>query len=508
MSEAEAPSTAEPRRCAFTIPMKHRTCNLPARPGSQYCATHDPDAADRVPCPKDPRHTVRTKDLARHLRRCKGQGLDRVCSEPYYSRGANLAPETGVAAAPEAEPEAEKEEGTATTAEGTPVKPLWQHPERVAEVVARLRALAAAPETRGFMTDAPELRMLEYDKAAEVEREMFRSSASAKHGPQVSSIVENMAREGFLSVSPESPVAFVEFGAGKAHLAKVVAAAVMLPTGTPMPKNDFQQKQQQRGQEQGEEKKQETEKEEEEKEEEEEGKVPFVLVDRAKFSASTERSCWGQVLSRGVAFSRVQIDITDLVLARVPALAPARGVRRVVAFGKHLCGLGCDTALRCVVRARAAMPAGTQFALAIALCCLHRCTWATYSSPAFIAAHGFSPAQFALLTSIAAWATSGPDKQQQEEEDEKEKEEEEKSQEPAAKCARSSSEEDEERTGRNPYGFAERRELGLLARRLLTEGRLAYLRSNGFPGARVVRYVDEAVSPENVLLLAHTDPWV
>ena len=482
--------------------MKHRTCNLPARPGSQYCATHDPAAADRVPCPKDPRHTVRTADLARHLRRCKGQGLDRVCGEPYYSRGANLSPEA--ARAPEKEAAPAPTEPAAATTEATPVdasvKPLWQHPERVAEVVALLRALAAAPATRGFMTAQPELRVLEYDKAAAVEREMFRSSASAKHGPQVSSIVENMAREGFLAVSPACPVAFVEFGAGKAHLAKVVAAATMLPTGTPMPQNDYQQKQQQQ---QGESDKNDKEKEEKEEEDDaERKKVPFVLVDRAKFSASTERSCWGQVLSRGVAFSRIQIDITDLVLARVPVLAPTRGVRRVVAFGKHLCGMGCDTALRCVVHARAAMPAGTQFALAIALCCLHRCTWDTYSSPAFLAAHGVSRDQFALLTSIAAWATSGPDKQQQEGEEGEGDEQAAAS--PVKKCARCS---DSERAGRNPYSFAERRELGLLARRLLTEGRLEYLRSNGFPNARVVRYVDEAVSPENVLLLAHTDSW-
>ena len=497
MSETPAPATtaaaAEPRKCAYAIPMKHRTCNLPARPGSQYCATHDPAAADRVPCPKDPRHTVRTADLARHLRRCKGQGLDRVCGEPYYSRGANLSPEAERKdAAPDAAPEPETE----TTTSAAPVKPLWQHPERVAAVVAQLRALAEAPATRGFMTAAPELRVLEYDKAAAVEREMFRSAASEKHGPQVSSIVENMAREGFLAVSPACPVAFVEFGAGKAHLAKVVAAATMLPTGTPMPQSDYKQQQQEQQQ-------QEKDYKGDDDKSEDAGKVPFVLVDRAKFSASTERSCWGQVLSRGVAFSRIQIDITDLVLARVPALAPARGVRRVVAFGKHLCGMGCDTALRCVVHARAAMPAGTQFALAIALCCLHRCTWDTYSNPAFIAAHGFSRAQFALLTSIAAWATSGPDRQQQQDDDESAKDGDEQAASPVKKCARCS----DARAGRNPYGFAERRELGLMARRLLTEGRLAYLRSHGFPNARVVRYVDEAVSPENVLLLAHTDSW-
>ena len=55
--------------------------------------------------------------------------------------------------------------------------------------------------------------------------------------------------------------------------------------------------------------------------------MPFVLVDRAKFSASTERSCWGQVLSRGVAFSRVQIAYGEPV--RVPRVLNADGIARL-----------------------------------------------------------------------------------------------------------------------------------------------------------------------------------
>ena len=46
-------------------------------------------------------------------------------------------------------------------------------------------------------------------------------------------------------------------------------------------------------------------------------------------------------------------------------------------------------------------------------------------------------------------------------------------------------------------------EVGVLAKRLLNEGRAAWLRRQpGWEGVRLVRYVDSSVSPENQLLVA------
>lgn len=50
-------------------------------------------------------------------------------------------------------------------------------------------------------------------------------------------------------------------------------------------------------------------------------------------------------------------------------------------------------------------------------------------------------------------------------------------------------------------GFARCRELGLKARRLLEEGRLRYLRDRGFE-AKLVRYVDGGVTPDNLAIVA------
>ena len=482
MSEApEKPGEEEQvRKCAFVLKMKHRTCNLPARAGSLYCATHDPAATDRVPCPKDPSHSVRASQLERHLKRCKGKNIERVCSEPYYSAGVNLTPSQKKQKEEQAQEQDQEKE--------VKEKGLWKRPEVVEDVVAMLERLAEAPETKDFMAREPEARVLVFDRAEEVERGMFRSSSvSRKHGPQVSSIVENMRQAGFVGVSTDQAAStgFVEFGAGKAHLAKVVAAAVVLSMGKPLPSaaEPPPEKRPRTAPEAAAPEPPEEQKEEKEDEE----RVAFVLVDRAKFAASTEHSSWGRVLSSSVAFARVQIDISDLVLARVPALARcfAAGSRgRVVAFGKHLCGMGCDTALRCVVKAHEAAP-DTQFGVAIAMCCLHRCTWDSFCNTGFLERHGISSDRFAALTGIAAWATSGAPAAAE-------------SEAPTEAAAAASS---------KARGYEERRRLGLMARRLITEGRLDFLRQNGFADACVVRFVDEATSPENWLLLAHTSNW-
>ena len=59
--------------------------------------------------------------------------------------------------------------------------------------------------------------------------------------------------------------------------------------------------------------------------------------------------------------------------------------------------------------------------------------------------------------------------------------------------------------GSRALGAALRAELGHCAKRLLDEGRAAWLREQGWQ-ARLVRFVRREASPENVLLLASPLP--
>ena len=313
-----ANDNGEPKkRCAYWIPGKRRTCNMPPKEGSLYCPTHEPNP-DKVPCPLDPRHLVLKSDLERHLAKCPGTGLSHASALPFYAKGINAPGET----------EPRPEEGSSNV--------LWRSPERVSRVVKRLTEVAKSE----IDSVPPPLSVKRHENAEKKDREFSRSAnGSSKHLPQISSIIKTMEDEGMLA--GDQGTVFVEFVAGKAHLARLVAASVeCAPTTTAE-------------------------------------KIPFLLVDMARFSNKAESTTWRAHGSSPV-FSRIQIDITDLDLAKVPeVMAPE--AKRVVGFGKHLCGAGCDTTIRCMANAKDRLP-GVKFQIAIALCCLHKCNWQSYCS--------------------------------------------------------------------------------------------------------------------------------
>ena len=59
--------------------------------------------------------------------------------------------------------------------------------------------------------------------------------------------------------------------------------------------------------------------------------------------------------------------------------------------------------------------------------------------------------------------------------------------------------------GVNADDASARADAGRRAKDVLDLGRVAFLRSHGYRNARLVRYVDASVSPENVLVVATRD---
>jgi len=189
------------------------------------------------------------------------------------------------------------------------------------------------------------------------------------------------------------------------------------------------------------------------------GASRILLVDRGRFRHAVEHA--RQQPALGDDFRRVLIDIKDLDLAKAPLCETAT---HVCCFGKHLCGAACDMALRCAV-AWAKQPNTTrECSIAIALCCFHRTEWRSYVGKDCLAANGsFTRADFDILRTITSWNTGS-------------------------------------RTADGPSN-PEKQQIGRMARHVLVAGRVAFLREAGFD-VRVVQYVDEAISPENLLLLA------
>ena len=156
----------------------------------------------------------------------------------------------------------------------------------------------------------------------------------------------------------------------------------------------------------------------------------------------------------GSCFWRFKIGLEDLLLQPLcERVAPGR---RCVVAAKHLCGAATDFALRAVVAARGMGAA--PIAVVLGTCCHHRCAWAAYPNHAFLAQHGVGRADFERMARLTG---AGVDR----------------------------------RVAHDSVDLARR------AKDLIDQGRVEYLRANGFD-ASLETYVDAAVSPENVLIVA------
>ncbi|ALC46810.1 CG18048, partial [Drosophila busckii] len=84
--------------CAHYVHRKKRYCKMTPNKGSVYCGAHEPaseviddPAAERIPCPLDPKHTVFKRKLAKHLKICNARDQD--SNLPYIVRNINAGEE-------------------------------------------------------------------------------------------------------------------------------------------------------------------------------------------------------------------------------------------------------------------------------------------------------------------------------------------------------------------------------------------------------------------------------
>lgn len=133
--------------------------------------------------------------------------------------------------------------------------------------------------------------------------------------------------------------------------------------------------------------------------------------------------------------------------------------RRLLACAKHLCGAATDIALRSL-RGR---PAGVAASVCIATCCHHRCDAASYINMPFLLRLGLGDAEqdFAQLASLAGWAVGGRG------------------------------------------DVREKRRTGMMVKRILDLGRVAWLRETmGLGDANFAEYIGKEVTPENIAIIA------
>ena len=160
------------------------------------------------------------------------------------------------------------------------------------------------------------------------------------------------------------------------------------------------------------------------------------------------------------AKKRIQCGLQHLDLDKMD-LAEMKDIdNECIVFSKHLCGAATDFGLRCIINNN-----NDRFkakCIGIALCCRTLCSFDTYCNIEYlmdIVGVIDNENEWNYIRKMTHW---GIDHQNDE----------------------------------------KRNEIGMICRRLIDEGRVRYLKKNGFVNVKLIEYCDKSVTLENILLLA------
>ena len=432
-------------QCKFFIHKKNRQCGMTRRSDEDYCSEHlilnkklanqlvhngtatsDSNAnLERVPCPLDPKHTIKRSQLKRHLTRCnKFKLLHSNDSKTFYKEDFNTAV---VQSTTIAKPAVSSDILNKTV---DLLYRVFQEPGGISELSTCVKQNKYMASTR------------------------LNSLSNQKHAIQQSSLIQNLLEyryTGCNMATVDTRLNVLEFGCGKAEFSRYFNQVVRdLPTCTPT-RPLFQI-------------------------------GSFLFVDRGsnrlKFDSKILSDCNGSNLPH---IERLKIDIKDLYVDAVLSETPFSSNQNIL-ISKHLCGVATDLTLRCIVNNPLLFE--SLDSMCIAMCCRHICDPDQYINPGFITDilekfdstltyHDF----FTTLTKLCSWATNGKRPGVQD-------------------CDLV------ELTENKSVTVKEREKIGLMARRVIDEGRLRWVRQK-FPHSRtdLIRYVSKDISLENVALL-------
>lgn len=202
--------------------------------------------------------------------------------------------------------------------------------------------------------------------------------------------------------------------------------------------------------------------------------VDLVLLERKAYRFKAERSLRGRCIG---FVRRVTVDLKDVVLSQIRELTTCS----FVGFGKHLCGSATDLALRACFRTRQSeSPTCKALGFAVSMCCYHRCSWDTYVNQSYLVKQGIGRSEFCHLIKVTSWATLGS----------------------SSSMSVSLYDRNEENVHSAAFKLQHQEKvlLGRLAKRILNNGRVEWCMGLGLK-AKLITYIEEEISPENILLL-------
>lgn len=450
---ASKPPPPEVVRCSYVVPNKGRRCRFPVLPGTSFCGAHREDeSVERVPCPLDPNHTVFKNRLQQHLKICtKARDQSVVQRQPFYRRGVNGAGDSVPSALADA---------VAVSAAGEEVVRDWMR--RISEAwpkaVKQVLGEATCPE--GLLEKSV---VLEGGQLAHAE----------KHDVQNQALADLILQD--LRLKSKIPgVVLVEYGSGKGGLANAVlrqcpGLRCVLVEREPR-RHKFENKQ-------------------DNKEEQVlRLRLDIVDFDLQQFlspaldpqSLPSAADLSGGALKTSTSSTKAEgFGPAERLeeLWRAAASFQAAGEwppSSLLACAKHLCGGATDIALRSLKAASKSNVEGSNgHMVCVATCCHHRCDIHSYVNRPFLEGLGLcdSAQDFAQFVSTAGWAVGGFNRS-------------------------------DSTLARRVHDL-EKRKVGMMAKRILDLGRVAWLRQElQLPDATLMDYISKAVTPENMVIVA------
>ncbi|BFF92996.1 tRNA:m(4)X modification enzyme TRM13 homolog [Drosophila madeirensis] len=195
--------------CTYWVPRKKRHCKMSANKGSLFCGAHCPAteesqavdaAAERIPCPLDPKHTVFKRKLAKHLTICNAREV--ASTLPYIVKNINAGEEL------------ENPEDEETNSK---LKLHELEDTEFYSVIDKVRALYE----KHVGNSIEDLHLQHASLEEPLSHEEY-GQESRKHLVQASALLGILEHDQQLTDS----TSFIEFGAGKGQLAFFLATAL------------------------------------------------------------------------------------------------------------------------------------------------------------------------------------------------------------------------------------------------------------------------------------------
>lgn len=342
-------------QCEYFMPKKNRRCCMQRKADQKYCSEHlvnntEPEKGERVPCPLDNNHSVWSKNLVNHLKKCNAKPKEN--EETWYEKDLNARLRVDTKGDSEIRNE-DNSDGDLNE------KELY---EKYIPILKNIK---------------DQFKPLDFSISKHNGLKNRLSEVSnQKHAIQQSSLIGNMKKRGLLDINKF----YLEFGCGKGELSRFVNLSVL----EDLQVNDLVDKE----------------------------KYGYGFIDRGvnrmKMDSKIIKEAKENEIEVNLTTKRSKIDIKDL---NVDKFLEDINPERIVVISKHLCGAATDLTFKLLLNSSLLQENNHKFGgLLIAMCCRHVCAYDQLlpKSREFLQGKGFgSLKSFNILKKIVSWAVCG-----------------------------------------------------------------------------------------------------